>query len=601
VVCTIDEIASGTTHRLTVQATAQTAGALFASATVSAVGDGDLGNNNASAHAWVQAGHDVELSTPVPAVDLGIGVVHEIQYSVRARGFLASTGVTLLLTLPTGLVVDSLDAGGTCTQPSANAWRCELGDMAPGVSHLVKLRAHAAAAMTGNVLAVAVAGDDGYAGNNSANVLLRAEHLLDLAVTMASGGSGLEDARLDGQVSLRSNGRQTITAATLDIELHSAGRLKSAAIHNGAACVLMSETRARCALPPLARNTQLFIDYSAEFAEPGTYDVSFVAAASGDSAPDNDRLTRAVLVRPYFDASVSGTLAMSDLLDGQTRVKTFVVNTDRRALASARFLAAHAPPALFVEAISAGTGAWSSDCRVDATLGGLCDFTELPADASVSVSVTYRAVNGSNGSLIVEPVVSVATPGDVVSGNNSLTAQVETIGSTDLELRVATAVSGSQSATLQFPVIELVNGGSKAIAPRLDVVLPAEFTVVEVSATDGMCTGTTTLRCDFNTLEPFARASVSLSVRSRTNGSFVSHVRLNSINDTNPANDARDVTVEITAPIVAATNGPSGSNGGGGGGGRIEWLALAFLALLVARKWGHVSFPGKRGRARDWE
>ena len=586
VVCSIAEIPSGATRRLTVLATAQTAGALFASGSVSAAGDGDLTNNNASTSGWVQAARDVELTTPVPVVDLGVGAIHEIPYTLRARGHLPTGDVVLLLTLPAALVVDSLDAGGiTCTQPSANAWRCEMGQMAPGATRLVNLRVHAATPVQGNVLAVATASDDGHAGNNTANLLLRVDHLVDLAVTMASGGFGVEDARLDGQVALRSNGRQTLSDATLDIELHSAGRLTAAAIHNGAGCTLMSETRARCSLPALARNAQVYVDYSAEFAEPGTYDVTFLAATSGDSAPDNDRLVRAILVRPYNDAAVSGSLTMHDFLGGQTRVRTFTVSTDRRGLASARLLAGHAAPALMVEAISANTG----DCRVDADLGGVCDFTDLPAHASVPVSVTYRAAKGS---WTVNPVVSVSTPGDVESGNNSLTAPVETIGSTDLELRVATTVGGTKSATLSFPLIELVNGDSKAITPRLEVTLPPEVTVVDVSATDGMCSGTTTLRCDFNTLEPFARASVSLSVRSGASGSFVSQVRVASVNDSNSTNDARDVAMEITAPSVAASNGPSSDTGGGGG--RMEWLALLFLALV---KWGHSPFASKRGQA----
>jgi hypothetical protein len=459
--------------------------------------------------------------------------------------------------------------------------------MAPGETRLVSLRVHAAAPVQGNVLAVAAASDDGYAGNNTANVLLRIDHLVDLAVTMASGGFGVEDARLDGQVALRSNGQQTIANATLDIELHSAGRLTSAAIHNGAGCTLMSETRARCTLPALARNAQLYVDYSAEFAEPGTYDVTFLAATPADSAPDNDRLVRAILVRPYYDVAVSGSLTMNDFLGGQTRERTFTVSTDRRGLASARLLAGHAAPALTVEAITAGTG----DCRVDANLGGVCDFTDLPAHASVAVSVTYRAANGS---WTANPVVSVSTPGDVENGNNSVSAPVETIGGTDLELRVAANVGGTKSATLNFPLIELVNGDSKAITPRLEVTLPPEVTVVDVSATDGMCSGTTTLRCDFNTLEPFARASVSLSVRSSASGSFVSQVRLASINDTNSANDSRDVAMQIAAPTVAATSGPGGGSGGGGGGGRMEWLALLFLALV---KWGHSPFASKKGQA----
>ena len=143
---------------------------------------------------------------------------------------------------------------------------------------------------------------------------------------------------------------------------------------------------------------------------------------------------------------------------------------------------------------------------------------------------------------------------------------------------VGESVGGPRSTSLSFPVIELVNGANKAMTPRLEVALPAGVTVAEVSASDGICSGSTTLRCDFATLDPFARASVSLSVRASADGSFISQVKVTTANDTNTANDARDVRVEISGATVSASNGP------GGGGGRIEWLALAFRALLVARR-----------------
>ena len=60
--CVIAEIPAGTTRRLTVRATTQVAGPLFAGANVSAVGDGDFSNNNASTTAWVQAERDVEIT-----------------------------------------------------------------------------------------------------------------------------------------------------------------------------------------------------------------------------------------------------------------------------------------------------------------------------------------------------------------------------------------------------------------------------------------------------------------------------------------------------------------------------------------------------------
>jgi hypothetical protein len=167
------------------------------------------------------------------------------------------------------------------------------------------------------------------------------------------------------------------------------------------------------------------------------------------------------------------------------------------------------------------------------------------------------------------------------------------LGTTDLSVVVDGAVGGPRATALNFPTIQVMNGASRALTPRLEVTLPAGVTVDDVSASEGICSGTSTLRCDFETLEPFARASVSLSIRATANGNFTSNVKVTAVNDVNPANDARDVAVDISGTTVQASNGPDGK----GGGGRLEWLALAFLALLVLRKWGHSSFASQWGRA----
>jgi Reprolysin (M12B) family zinc metalloprotease/Domain of unknown function DUF11 len=573
--CTIADVAAGTTRRLTVLSTTQVAGPLFASVSVSAAGDGDLTNNNASATAWVQADRDVELTSGPAAQDLGVGAVYTVPYTLRSRGPLPTGDVTLTISIPSSsLVVDSLDAGGaTCTRSDAITYRCELGALAPGTTRSVSLRLHGAVPVTGDISAIAEAADDGYLTNNYAGVQLRIDHTVDLSVVMASGGAGLEDTPFQGQVSLRSNGRQSATGARLDVVLHAAGTLRAVSIHNGAACTLLDPQRARCNLPAMARNAQVFVDYSAEFAEPGNYDVTFISTATGDTAPDNDTLTRAVIVRPFNDIAVAGALAMPDLFAGQTRVKTFQVTTDRRPLASARFAAGHAPPALTVESISATAG----DCHVDVASGGICDFTDLPAFASITVTVTYRAAEGTYAG---DLAVYVSTVGDVVSSNNAQGARVETYGMTDLELRVATTLTGPKSSTLTFPLISVINGAEKAFGTRLEVTLPAEVTLVNVSASNATCSGNRVLTCDFTEIDALATATVSLNVRGTANGSFVSSLKLTASNDNNSANDNRDVAVDIAGGNPAAVTGGSA----GGGGGRMEWLALILLLSLVLRR-----------------
>ena len=158
------------------------------------------------------------------------------------------------------------------------------------------------------------------------------------------------------------------------------------------------------------------------------------------------------------------------------------------------------------------------------------------------MTVTYLALQGSWS---LDPVVSVSAAGDVVSSNNAVTAHVETLAATDLELRVDGSLAGSPSASLSFPLISVVNGAEEAFGARLDVTLPSQVTLVSVSASNATCSGTSVLRCDFTDLAPGATATVALIVRARATGSFVSTLKLSASNDSNPANDTREVNVEI--------------------------------------------------------
>jgi hypothetical protein len=476
-------------------------------------------------------------------------------------------------------VVDGLDADGSaCTHPDGTSWHCPLGAIAPGEARSVRMRLHGTAPATVTVSATAEAGDDGYAPNNSTGVQLRIDNAVDVGILMASGGSGVEDQDIQGQVSLRSGGRNPAQGATLDVELNAAGTLGAAWIHEGADCALLSATHARCALPAMARDSQVYVNYRATFAEPGTYDVNFTLNVPGDSAPQNDTLTRAVLVRPYNDIGVAGTLDLTELVTGESREQTFVVTSGRRALASAHFVAPNYLPGLKVTAIRASAG----ECRVDPDAGGVCDFPDLAPDSKLSVTVTWHAVAASQAQVAT---VSVSSPGDVVVENNQVTGSAEVLDATDLELRVDASRAGAAGAMLEFPPISVINGGERAVGTRLEISLPAQVSLISVSAANAICSGTSLLRCDFSDLDANSTSTVNISVRAVERGNYVSSLQLTSINDSNPANDQREVQLQISGSASAAAV----NSGNSGGGGSFEWLSLALLGALLCHRLVRIS------------
>ncbi len=570
VTCTLAEVPAGAVRRLSIQTRASTPGSLFAGGNVSVSGDGDFSNNTANATVWVQAERDIEITAGPGSVELGVGSLHEIPYTVRAIGPQPAGDVTLFVSVPAAIVVDSLaGAGAACSPLDAVSWTCALGGMAPGSSRVVRLRVRGTRPVTTDIVARADAADDGFLGNNVASVQLRIDHRIDLAVPIASGGNGIEDVVMEGQVLVRSEGGQPANDATLEITLNAAGALRSAAVHNGDACALLSATQARCALPTMARNAQVYVDYTAEFAEPGAYNVTFRAVAPNDTAPANDVLERVVLVRPFNDVAVAGNLELADFVVGQSREKTFTVRADRRALAQARFRAPHYLPAIAVASIRAD----GADCHLEDE-GGVCDFADMPPYASLPVVVTYRAVEGSYR---LSVAASVSTAGDVVVGNDQVRGVADVQAITDIELRAGASVTGVAGDTLDFPTITLVNGEQRAFGARLEIVLPAQLTLVSLSAGSALCSGTQTLRCDFADLEPDSLTTVSLTVRASATGTFATSLRAHATNDGNPANDTRDITVAVgDTPAVATRTADSP-----GGGGSFEWLGLLYLAAMT--------------------
>jgi hypothetical protein len=228
-------------------------------------------------------------------------------------------------------------------------------------------------------------------------------------------------------------------------------------------------------------------------------------------------------------------------------------------------------------------------CSVDASTGyGRCELGDRAANASIPVSITYRAIwDNIHG----EARLSVFTATDRNAANNSVAIPYTTVAYTDVQLQVAQTTATAVNGTLlNFPRITVSTVGSyPARIPTVQVPLPAFTTVASVSGGSLYCTGASTLSCEIYSLQAGESRSIDIILNTSGTGTFTSNVTLQSGNDSTAGNNSSSVQLSVTAPPPPppppSGGGGSSSGGGagkGGGGGRFEWLALAFLGLLAA-------------------
>ena len=158
---------------------------------------------------------------------------------------------------------------------------------------------------------------------------------------------------------------------------------------------------------------------------------------------------------------------------------------------------------------------------------------------------------------------------------------------TDLELRVGGSVGGSSRRTLDFPPISVVNGAEKAFGARLEVTLPAEVSLVSVSAANAICSGTTVLRCDFDELEADSHRDRESERAGRQRAAASAARCKRQRRSTTPMPPTTRAMWRSKSRGSRARGGSD--SGGGGGGGRFEWLAWRCSACCGGhrhcRKW----------------
>jgi hypothetical protein len=175
---------------------------------------------------------------------------------------------------------------------------------------------------------------------------------------------------------------------------------------------------------------------------------------------------------------------------------------------------------------------------------------------------------------------------DFAPENDLALFQFTTHAAADVNLALAAATAaGQMGATLTLPRITITSDAyAEDVVVR--VPLPAFVSVASISASQGVCSGSTTVECFLGFVASGSSVTIDVFVNASAVGSASTDVRVTAANGVNSLNDTRALSIATTAAAVAPPVDPPANPPGGGkkGGGSFEWFSIAWLAVMVWRR-----------------
>jgi hypothetical protein len=587
--CTLADIAPGATSRLTVRVRHPGAFPATATAIVLAPNDGEFSNNRADRSYTVRAEREVTVSSSASeSLRAVVGSTYPVTYTVTTLGRLPANAVRLNLRLPTaGEILSVSPSASTCSQPTPQEeWVCAFGTLAPGDVRTVVVSYRFHTTGTSGISAAVQFADGTSTRFSSAFTWVYSSLTLDASVEFYSLSPQVSEGETGrGNFHIWSEGFDPSQNVVVTFDIPAPARLSNLSLSSNPSnlqCVIVNPQRGRCTgsfVSIASGYAYLAFDFTSDVAVEGMLHVTITS--DGDVEPSNNSFDAPFRVLPLLDVGLAADLPAVSWLVGQDTSVDFVVTTGRNAVPAVRLDAPGETPYLSLLSIRVN----GNDCPLVNPFGPFtptsCVLGDLPANASVPVTVTYRTLEAGEGYLRL----TVSTARDSDFANNVRQARFRTMQLTDVQLQASPnePVAGEIGATFFLPLITVSNSAAYAFDTVVEIPLPT-FVQVAVISSNGSCSGTTLLRCSFPGIPAGTSASVSIRVTGLAAGSFTSNVRLTAANDSTSGNNAASVTINVTAPPPVTPPASGGSSGGGksGGGGSLEWSGLALLALLAA-------------------
>lgn len=561
--CELGRLITGQSAQVTIEARLAPAatGDLVNTATVgSPTADPDPGDNTSTATAAITTSADLAVAKWADPVVDGTQATYTIV--VTNNGPSVARAVSVVDPVPPPLTFTSAaTTQGSCDPAgSPTTVTCAVGDLAPGASATVTVRAGTPADGSGrgasNTATASSSTPDPVAANDSATYVLPTSSQADVWLTKTVAPNPVVAGEtVTYTLTARNDGPSVANGVTVTDTVPGRVTVDSVSTSTpGASCAATSGNAVSCSVATLGSGDTLVVTVRGTV-DPGAVGGSLTntarvsSASPADPTADNDASTATTDVVSRADVEVTKT-GPASARAGEEATWTLTATNDGPSVATGVVLTDSLPAGVsYVSSAStpAGVSCTAADGLVTCPVGDLGDGEQ------VEVTVRGRIDSGVPAGTALTDVGAVSsTTTDVSSDNNSATHTTTVTEQSDVRISKAadpaSLVPGGQSTY----VLTVTNPGpSDARAVTVTDTLDADLTVLEATFDGGSCSVVArTVTCTRAVLPVAATASarIRVQVAATRQAPVPNTASVSSSTDPGTAGDNSDTLVSGVSP-----------------------------------------------------
>ncbi|HLK05475.1 MAG TPA: C25 family cysteine peptidase [Candidatus Acidoferrum sp.] len=293
-----------------------------------------------------------------------------------------------------------------------------------------------------------------------------------------------------------------------------------------------------------------------------------IASSTTDPTPANNSASVNVTVNSA-DLGLTQTVSPSVVAPGSNVTYTLTLtNNGANGAANAVVYQQTPPNTTFVSVTVTPDAGGSWSCNTPVSTGQiLCtDANNFPSGAVAKFTIVVNVNNTTAfGTVILNSADTTSTTADPNPTNNASTSSLLVENAADADLAVTMIASPTPvfiSSNLTYTMVVQNLGLVDAANAKIVDTLPTGTTASSFTTTQGSCSGTTTVTCNFGTVTNGSSVTVTVSLTTPNNPGTLTNSATVSSTTTDPvASNNSATTMTVVQPLVCASPGKDGAGG----------------------------------------